>query len=114
MLIAEWSRRLVARDTARVLFGIGEGSIPTRHEYHSRHRLTGFVMPTSETAARLLNSIPEAAQILGISVVTTKRLVASGALKKVKIGSRVFIRASDIEAYVNSLTDDPTPIRKSS
>jgi len=71
-------------------------------------------MSTSTVPVQALLQYPQAAEHLGISVLTLKRIIANGDLKKVKIGSRVFIRASDLNAYIESLTDDPTPIRKSS
>jgi excisionase family DNA binding protein len=60
----------------------------------------------------MLLTIPEAAEALRLSVPTTERLIARGALRKVKQGRRVFVRPGDLYEYVESLTDDPTPIRK--
>ena len=72
-----------------------------------------YHMPIADPSAPLLYRIPVVAERLDQSVPTVKRLIASGVLKKVKVGRSVRVRASDLEAYVNSLTDDPTPIRKS-
>ncbi len=52
---------------------------------------------------RLLLSVHEAADLLGISATLTRRLVADGALTSFKIGARRLIRRQDIEEYVSEL-----------
>jgi len=72
-----------------------------------------MIMPNTDSAP-LLHRISVVAERLDQSEMTVKRLIANGILPKVKVGRSVRVRASDLEAYVNSLTDEPTPIRKSS
>jgi excisionase family DNA binding protein len=54
---------------------------------------------------RLLVTKGEAAERLGVSVRTIERLVATGRLPQIHIERLARIRVSDLEAYVNSLTE---------
>jgi excisionase family DNA binding protein len=47
--------------------------------------------------------IPDAAKTLGIGRTFIRKLIRTGALPAVKIGSRTLIRQVDIDAYVKSL-----------
>jgi excisionase family DNA binding protein len=58
---------------------------------------------------RLLVSKGEAAERLGVSVRTVERLVATGHLRQVHIERLARLRVSDLEAYVDSLTDNADP-----
>ena len=51
-----------------------------------------------------LLSVTEAAQRLGIHRTMLYKLMQSGELEKVKIGARVFIRASTVNEYIDRLT----------
>jgi len=62
----------------------------------------------------MLYDIPDIERILGVSRPTVNRMFARGDLKKVKIGRAVRVRASDLNAYLESMTDDGTPIRPDS
>jgi excisionase family DNA binding protein len=55
---------------------------------------------------RLLVSKSEAAERLGVSVRTIERLVATGRLLQVNVERLARFRVSDLEAYVNSLTEN--------
>jgi excisionase family DNA binding protein len=52
-----------------------------------------------------LLSIDECAEALGLSTWTIRRLLKHGKLPRVKIGSRVLVRASDIERFIQQHTD---------
>jgi excisionase family DNA binding protein len=54
---------------------------------------------------RLLVSKSEAAKRLGVSVRTIERLVATGRLPQVNVERLARFRVSDLEAFVNSLTE---------
>jgi excisionase family DNA binding protein len=58
---------------------------------------------SSTTDRRVLLSIGEAAQLLGIGRSTLYRLLTDGDLTGVKIGARTLIRRSDLEALLESL-----------
>ena len=58
---------------------------------------------------RLLVSKGEAAERLGVSVRTVERLVATGRLRQVHIERLARFRVSDLEAYVDTLTDNAEP-----
>jgi excisionase family DNA binding protein len=58
---------------------------------------------------RLLVSKDEAAAQLGVSVRTVERLVATGRLRQVHVERLARFRVSDLEAYVNSLSEDTAP-----
>ena len=59
--------------------------------------------PTSAIPARALYSPKETEAILNVSHATCYRLIASGRLDARKIGSRTFIMAESIEAFLASL-----------
>lgn len=54
--------------------------------------------------AQLLYSVPAARKKLSIGNTMCYSLMESGALKSVKVGRRRMIRASDLQAFVDSLT----------
>lgn len=56
--------------------------------------------------ARLLVNIAEAADMLGVSETTVKRLIRAGELPAVKVGGSTRIRCTDVGSYVMRL--DPT------
>lgn len=64
-----------------------------------------------DMSARKLFNTDEAAHVLGMSRKTFTRLVHGGQIQKVNVGRLVRFRASDLDAYIESLTDDNTPIR---
>jgi excisionase family DNA binding protein len=68
-------------------------------------------MPTTDSVSVLLTK-DEARTRIRASLTTFNRLLASGKIRKVKLGKKVLIRESDLNAYINGLTDDPTPIRR--
>ncbi|MGN6199113.1 helix-turn-helix domain-containing protein [Humibacter sp.] len=54
---------------------------------------------------RLLHPIPEVAQVLGgMSRSTIYELFDSGALKRVKVGTRVYVTHEELERFVASLS----------
>lgn len=63
--------------------------------------------------ARLLHTIPDALDQLGIGRSTLYELMASGEIPTVKIGSRTLIAHDDLESFVERLkagaTVRPTP-----
>jgi excisionase family DNA binding protein len=61
----------------------------------------------------LLFSIVDAAKSLGVSHWTVRRLIADGQLPKVRIGSRVLLRASDLSEFVKERTEPGNPNQKS-
>ncbi len=58
---------------------------------------------------QLLLTYQDAAAALAVSVPTVKRLVASGALRAVKVGASPRIHAADLEEYARTLA--PRPFR---
>ncbi len=52
---------------------------------------------------RLLHSIPDAAEQLGIGRSTTYELIVAGQLKTVKIGRRTLISHDELQRYVRDL-----------
>jgi excisionase family DNA binding protein len=54
---------------------------------------------------RLLVSIPDAINLLGISENMLYKLVRQGHLKRTHIGRRAFITRTSIDAYVERLTE---------
>jgi excisionase family DNA binding protein len=58
---------------------------------------------------RLLVTKGEAAERLGVSVRTVERLVATGQLRQVHVERLARFRVSDLEAYVDSLSEDRAP-----
>jgi excisionase family DNA binding protein len=58
---------------------------------------------------RLLVTKSEAAERLGVSVRTIERLVATGRLPQVHIERLARFRVSDLESYVQSLTQNHAP-----
>lgn len=65
-----------------------------------------------DMSTRKLYNTDEAAYVLGMSRKTFTRLVHSGRIQKVNVGRLLRFRASDLDTYIDSLTDDSTPIRK--
>jgi len=62
---------------------------------------------------RLAYPVHEAAQLLGSGDRTLWRLVRSGRLAAVRLGSRVFIARATLEKYVSDNTDSTgTPVRR--
>ena len=51
----------------------------------------------------LLLTLPQAARALGLGERTLRRLVRSGEVPSVKVGSRVLVRHRDLEAYADGL-----------
>jgi len=60
-----------------------------------------------------LYTASEVLAILQISKPTLYRLFKRGNLKKVKLGRSMRVRQADLNAYIESLTDDSRPFRKS-
>jgi len=52
--------------------------------------------------------LPQAAERLGVSRQTVRRLISTGDLPSVRIGSRVLIRPGDIAAFIDARVDGPT------
>jgi excisionase family DNA binding protein len=65
------------------------------------------VLDARPMPAQLLLTYQDAAAALAVSVPTVKRLVASGALRAVKVGGAVRIAMVDLEDYARSLTPRP-------
>lgn len=61
----------------------------------------------------ILLNVAQCAQLLGISHWTVRRLLSTGKLPGVRIGSRVLVRASDIDNFIDQHTeiaaDQPNP-----
>ena len=53
---------------------------------------------------RLLHTIPDAAETLGIGRSTLYNLISSGQITAVKIGRRTLVAQDELERYVRSLT----------
>jgi len=53
----------------------------------------------------LINSIPDAEKYMGVSRSVVYSLIASGHLKRVKIGRRAFITRESMDNYLAQLTD---------
>jgi excisionase family DNA binding protein len=51
----------------------------------------------------LILTVPDVAKILHIGRNAAYELVASGAIRSVRIGTRIRITRDDLEAYINSL-----------
>jgi len=49
-----------------------------------------------------LLSVPDAADVLGVSPVTTRRLIRSGDLPSVRVGDRVLIEPSAVRAFIDA------------
>ena len=58
---------------------------------------------TTTTTARLLHTIPDAVEQLGVGRSTIYELMASGAIQTVKIGRRTLIAHDELVRYVDSL-----------
>ena len=54
---------------------------------------------------RLLHTIPDAAETLGIGRSTLYNLISSGQITAVKIGRRTLVAQDELERYVRSLTE---------
>ncbi len=52
--------------------------------------------------------LESAAEFLNVSVKTLRRLIEAGKLRAFKIGGRWFIRASDIQAYIEQEIQNST------
>ncbi len=59
-----------------------------------------------ETTDRYLVDVPEACRLLSLSRPTLYRLFERGALHPVHVGSKVLIPTSDIERWVESLSEE--------
>jgi excisionase family DNA binding protein len=57
--------------------------------------------PSSAAHARLIQ-IKEAAAILGVSLVTVRRLVRDGSLPHIRINGRLYFRLNELYAYVEA------------
>lgn len=53
---------------------------------------------------RLLHTIPDAAEMLGVGRSTLYNLISAGEIKAVKVGRRTLIPQGELERYVRSLT----------
>jgi excisionase family DNA binding protein len=61
-------------------------------------------MTTAPAAPKLLLTVEEAAERLGIGRTTTFALIRTGALRSVRIGRLRRIRTTDLDSYAASLT----------
>ncbi len=61
-------------------------------------------MTVVPTLPKLLLTVEEAAELLGLGRTTTYALIKSGALKSVLIGRARRIRVTDLDAYAAQLT----------
>ena len=52
-------------------------------------------------------TIPHACELTGLGRSTIYRLFDDGKLQRLKAGSRSLIKVADLEAYIESLTDNP-------
>lgn len=60
-------------------------------------------MATTATATRRLVSLPEAADILGLSVKTVRRYIASGDLDAVRLGRRTIrIKTDSLDRLIDA------------
>jgi excisionase family DNA binding protein len=75
---------------------------PDHHHFRDRSRMTGQPARAS-SPGRLLYSVEEAAELLGIGRTFMFHLVASGEIESFKIGNRRKIHREAIDAYVNRL-----------
>jgi excisionase family DNA binding protein len=66
----------------------------------------------SSATGKLLWSVSEVAQTLGISRSTVRRLVRRGQLPVVKIGDRPLFRPDDVEALLSRLREARPPVRE--
>lgn len=64
-----------------------------------------LVLPNYLLDDRVLLRVNEAATRLGVSLATVKRLLASGDLRSVKIGSSRRVPVADLADYVDRLRD---------
>ncbi len=68
---------------------------------------------TGDGLVPILLSVTQCAQLLGISHWTVRRLLASGRLSAVRIGTRVLVKASDIDKFIDQhseiAADQPNP-----
>lgn len=55
---------------------------------------------------QLTVTIPQACAKTGLGRSTIYRLINDGKLRRLKCGTRTLIRVSDIEAYIDSLTEN--------
>ncbi|WP_045877110.1 helix-turn-helix domain-containing protein [Pseudofrankia sp. DC12] len=58
---------------------------------------------TAPTAPKLLLTVEEAADVLGLGRTTTYALIRTGALKSVRIGRARRVRVTDLDAYAAQL-----------
>jgi excisionase family DNA binding protein len=77
-------------------------------------------MNTSPTEGRQCNNpdplltLADAAEYLGVSIKTTRRLIAAGVLQATYVGSLVRVRTSHLEAYLGARTGIPQSLAASS
>lgn len=64
---------------------------------------------TSTPPPPILVGCKTAGQMLGISEVTTYRMVKDGTLPSVRVGRRILIRVADLEAFAGGLPHSVTP-----
>lgn len=58
-------------------------------------------------SARLLPTVDEAADEIGIGRIKLYELIKSGDLPAVRVGKRRFVRPEDVAAFVSQLSDQP-------
>ena len=64
---------------------------------------------TTPDPTRLLLTVPEAAQRLGIGRTLMYELISTGQIASVRVGRLRRVRPTDLEAYANSLVAENTP-----
>jgi len=71
------------------------------------------VEPDALQRSYILLNVAQCAEALNVSPWTVRRLLATGKLPAVRIGSRVLVRASDIDNFIDQHTeiaaDQPNP-----
>jgi excisionase family DNA binding protein len=67
----------------------------------------------SKSTYMLLN-ILQCSKALNVSTWTVRRLIKNGSLPKVQIGSRVLVRAADLERFVEMRTSSSCPAETAS
>jgi excisionase family DNA binding protein len=71
------------------------------------------VEPDALQRSYILLNVAQCAETLNVSTWTVRRLLKSGKLPGVRIGSRLLVKASDVASFVDQhteiATDQPTP-----